>query len=148
MSYSQLTTEGEICSDCAAENILMDGSSLYKDGWHPMNPWQGRNGGDLFLTHKRSEAEIKYYFIDFGLSTEFVPGQCERLVTGQKGRIEAPEQISGLPYDPFKLDVYYLGQVYQKKIVDVRFLTLVYCLDLTYSPRNSRDWKLWEILSD
>ncbi|KAI9458229.1 kinase-like domain-containing protein [Boletus coccyginus] len=104
--------------DCAAENILMDGSNLYKDGWHPMNPWQARDGGDLLLSRKRSDVEIKYYFIDFGLSTEFAAGQRARLVTGQKGRIEAPEQNSGLPYDPFKLDVYYLGHVYQTKIVE------------------------------
>jgi serine/threonine protein kinase len=111
-----------MCSDCAAENILMDGSGLYKDGWHPMNPWQARDGGDLFLSRKRSDVEIKYYFIDFGLSTEFPSWQGERLVTGQQGRIEAPEQNSGLPYDPFKLDVYYLGHVYQSKIVEVRIL--------------------------
>ncbi|KAF8548790.1 hypothetical protein OG21DRAFT_1470824 [Imleria badia] len=104
--------------DCAAENILMDGSNLYKDGWHPMNPWQARDGGDLIPSRKRCEVEIKYYFIDFGLSTEFASWEHKRLVAGQKGRIEAPEQNSGLPYDPFKLDVYYLGQVYQMKIVD------------------------------
>lgn len=100
----------------------MDGSNLYKDGWHPMNTWLTRNGkDDLCLTRKRSEVEIKYHFIDFGLSTEFRPGQSERLVTGGLGRLQAPEQISGLPYDPFKLDVYYLGHVYQTKIVDVCF---------------------------
>ncbi|KAF8119547.1 kinase-like domain-containing protein [Boletus edulis] len=105
--------------DCAAENILMDGSNLYKDAWHPMNTWLTRDGRDnLCLNRKRSEAEIKYYFIDFGLSVQFVPGQRERLVTGDLGRIRAPEQISGSPYDPFKLDVYYLGHVYQTKIVD------------------------------
>ncbi|KAG9311898.1 kinase-like domain-containing protein [Chiua virens] len=104
--------------DCAAENILMDGSNLYKDGWHPMDHWRARDGGDLPPSRKRSEAEIEYYFIDFGLSAEFDPEQHERLVTGRCGRTQAPEQISGLPYDPFKLDVYYLGRVYQTKIVD------------------------------
>ncbi|KAG6373909.1 kinase-like domain-containing protein [Boletus reticuloceps] len=105
--------------DCAAENILMDGSNLYQDGWHPMNTWLPRNGrDDLWLSRKRSEAKIKYYFIDFGLSTQFTPRYHERLVTGELGRIQAPEQISGMPYDPFKLDVYYLGHVYQTKIVD------------------------------
>ena len=121
ISHSWRDTNSEECSDCAAENILMDGSHLYKDGWHPMESWRARDGGELSLNCKRSEVEIKYYFIDFGLSTEFPPGQCERLVTGGLGRIQAPEQISGLPYDPFKLDVYYLGHVYQTKIVDVRF---------------------------
>ena len=110
-----------MCSDCAAENILMDASTLYNDGWHPMNTWLARNGRyDLCLSRKRSEAEIKYYFIDFGLSTQFAPEQRERLVTGELGRIKAPEQSSGLSYDPFKLDVYYLGHVYQTKIADVR----------------------------
>ncbi|KAH0826181.1 hypothetical protein J3R83DRAFT_5613 [Lanmaoa asiatica] len=108
----------EMCSDCAAANILMDGSSLYKDGWHPMNPWQARDGGSLSLSRKRSEADIKYYFIDFGLSTGFAPGQRERLVTGGLGRVKAPEQHLGLLYDPFKLDVYYLGYVYQTKLIN------------------------------
>ena len=87
-----------------------------------MNTWLARDGSDtLRLSRKRSEVEIKYYFIDFGLSTQFVPGKRECLVTGKLGRIQAPEQISGLPYDPFKLDVYYLGHVYQTKVMDVRF---------------------------
>ncbi|KAF8122885.1 kinase-like domain-containing protein [Boletus edulis] len=112
--------------DCAAENILMDGTNLYKDGWHPMSTWLARDGRDnLCLSRKRFEVEIKYYFIDFGLSTQFSPGQRERLVTGELGRIQAPEQSSGLPYDPFKLDVYYLGHVYQTKIVEVCILYLV-----------------------
>lgn len=90
-----------------------------------MDTWRARDGGDLTPSRKRSEVEIIYYFIDFGLSTEFSLGQRERLVTGGLGRIQAPEQISGLPYDPFKLDVYYLGHVYQTKIVDVGFPYLV-----------------------
>ena len=88
-----------------------------------MNTWLAPDGGVLSLSRKRSEVEIKYYFIDFGLSTEFaLAEQRDRLVTGELGRIVAPEQNFGFPYDPFKLDVYYLGYVYQTKIVDVRFL--------------------------
>ena len=98
----------------------MDGSNLYKNGWHPMESWKARDGGVLFPSRKRSEVQIQYYFIDFGLSTELASRQRDHLVTGQNGRIDAPEQNSGLPYDPFKLDVYYLGHVYQTKIVDVR----------------------------
>lgn len=99
----------------------MGGSDLYKDGWHPMYTWLAHAGRDhLCLSCKRSEAGIKYYFIDFGLSTEFGFGR-ERLVTGELGRTKAPEQFSDLSYDPSKLDIYYLGDVYQTKIVDVRF---------------------------
>lgn len=125
----------------------MDASNLYHDGWHPMNTWLARNGRDnLSLNRKRSEAEIKYYFIDFGLSTQFAPEQRDCLVTGKLGRIQAPEQISGLPYDPFKLDVYYLGRVYQTKIVDVRFL-----FPLIHFSRSSdllQEFKGIEVLND
>ena len=115
----------DVRSDCAAENILMDAPNLYDNGWHPMNTWLARNGiDDLCPSRKRSEAEIKYYFIDFGLSTQFASEERERLVSGELGRIQAPEQISGLSYDPFKLDIYYLGHVYQANIVDVCFLSL------------------------
>ena len=89
-----------------------------------MDTWRARDGGDLHPNRKQSEVEISYYFIDFGLSSEFTSGQRERLVTGGLGRIQAPEQMSGLPYDAFKLDVYHLGHVYQTKIVDVRFVFL------------------------
>jgi serine/threonine protein kinase len=100
----------------------MDCLNLFTDGWHPMNTWLTRSGkDDLCLGRRRSEVEIRYYFIDFGLSTLFHPEQHNRLVIGELGRIQAPEQNSGLPYDPFKLDVYYLGHVYQTKIVDVGF---------------------------
>lgn len=127
----------------------MDGSNLYKGGWHPMDTWRARDGGDLFLNRRRSEVEIRYYFIDFGLSTEFPPGQTDRLVTGKLGRIRAPEQISGLPYDPFKLDVYYLGHVYQTKIVDVRFPYLLTLISEFMCPgRSSKGWKFWAILPD
>lgn len=124
----------------------MDGSNLYKDGWHPMNTWLARDGRDnLCLSRKRSEVEIKYYFIDFGLSTQFDPGH-ERLVTGKLGRIQAPEQISGLPYDPFKLDIYYLGHVYQTMIVDVRSVSLFGLIsELTCPSRSLRAWKSWVI---
>ena len=139
------TGDGE-CSDCAAENILMDGSNLYKDDWHPMNTWLARDARDnLRLSRNRSEVEIKYYFIDFGLSTQFIPGQREPLVTGELGRIQAPEQIPGSPYDPFKLDVYYLGHVYQTKIVDVRF---TYLLITSRANLCQQEFKGLEVLRD
>jgi hypothetical protein len=100
----------------------MDVSNLYNNGWHPMNTWVARNGrDDLCLGRKHSEAEIKYYFIDFCLLTKFAPEKRERLVAGELGQIQAPEQTSELSYDPLKLDVYCLGHVYQMKIVDMHF---------------------------
>ena len=50
------------------DNILnlMDGLNVYKDGWHPMDIWRARDGGNLYLNCRRPEVEIRYYFIDSG----------------------------------------------------------------------------------
>ena len=107
--------------DCAAQNILMDGSAIYKDGWHPMAPHRTRDGRWPLSSRiaNRTHVNVKYYFIDFSLSTQFDPSQRNQIVTGKLGRIQAPEQKSDNPYDPFKLDVFYLGHVFKTKIVDV-----------------------------
>ncbi|KAF9226739.1 hypothetical protein BS17DRAFT_776054 [Gyrodon lividus] len=103
--------------DCAAENILMDGSTLYRDGFHPMEPHRTRDGREsVKLSSHRSQSELKYYFIDFGLSTKFDPGR-PHLVTGTLGRVPLPERSDIIPYDPFKADVYILGSVFLKDIV-------------------------------
>jgi hypothetical protein len=72
---------------CEPDSRGQDGLNIFKDDWHPMNTWLARNSGkdELCLGRNRSEVGIKYYFIDFGLSTQFAPGKGERLVTGGFG---------------------------------------------------------------
>ncbi|KAH7882631.1 kinase-like domain-containing protein [Phlebopus sp. FC_14] len=112
--------------DCSAQNIMMDASDLYPNGWHPMAPWLTRDGKYWSTPHKnRCDLNIRYFFIDFGLSTRFAPGE-DHLVVGAKGAAPAPELSLEIPYNPFKLDVYLLGKVFQEHIceayVDLPFL--------------------------
>ncbi|KIJ69909.1 hypothetical protein HYDPIDRAFT_171871 [Hydnomerulius pinastri MD-312] len=115
--------------DCASRNILMCSDELFRDGWHPMHHYKARDGRHLPVQSlRRSEAEITYYFIDFGLSSMFEPGQ-EPLVTGVNGRVALPERSNHEAYDAFKGDVYILGSVFREhileKFADVQFLELL-----------------------
>ncbi|KAJ7467078.1 hypothetical protein FB451DRAFT_1484177 [Mycena latifolia] len=55
--------------DCFGSNIMMDGSRMFPDGFHPMSPKRKRDfysGRAKFYT--RTQRPPKYYLIDFGLS--------------------------------------------------------------------------------
>lgn len=61
-----------------------------------------------------SKAPVKYYFIDFGISTRFAP-QLSRLVVGTPGLDQEPPELSdNVPYDPFKLDVFLIGNLIRR----------------------------------
>lgn len=77
----------------------------------------------------RRHAGVKYYFVDYGISSRFPPGSQPRLVVGLDGRDrEVPELSNDVPYDPFKVDVYTIGNVLHREFCDVRLhLSLSHC---------------------
>ena len=63
---------------------------------------------------------VKYFYVDFGLSVRFQPGEST-LVVGDVGRDdEVPELSSTVPYDAFKADIYALGNLFEKEFAQVR----------------------------
>ncbi|KAH7888240.1 kinase-like domain-containing protein [Phlebopus sp. FC_14] len=126
--------------DCSAQNIMMDARDLYPNGWHPLAPRLTRDGKYWVTPQKnRSDANIRYFFIDFGLSTRFAPGE-PHFVVGAKGAAPAPELSREIPYNPFKLDVYLLGKVFQEHIceayVNVPFLELLVKDMTAFNPHD------------
>ncbi|KAI0077828.1 hypothetical protein K474DRAFT_1674582 [Panus rudis PR-1116 ss-1] len=104
--------------DCAAGNIMMDARPLYPHGHHPVRRTYTPDG--VWDAHPlaRIDHPVKYYFIDFGISSRFREGETP-LVLGTKGRDKDPPELSDvIPYDPFMLDLYILGNVYKKEFVD------------------------------
>ncbi|KAG8975789.1 hypothetical protein FRC05_004999 [Tulasnella sp. 425] len=101
--------------DCAWGNIMMDGRDLFPNGWHP----QGRSfatDGTVLKNHRPSRAAVggvRYYFIAFGISTH-----NQDLTVGSDGQEPAPELSDNVPYDPYKLDVYILGMVYRRFLLE------------------------------
>ena len=98
----------------------MDAKALYPKGFHPAMTICLPDGSGRAPTLPRSTAPIKYYYIDFGISSYIPPGSPEKLVLGDYGRDrDVPELSTSVPYDPFKVDVFILGNLFDKYFVDV-----------------------------
>jgi hypothetical protein len=111
--------------DCSLKNVLMDATHMYPLGFHPVQ--------DIYLGDKRTvaprisrlEAGVKYYFVDYGISSYFPPGSRRELVVGIAGRDQdVPELSNDVPYDPFKVDIFTIGNVLRGEIQAVGFRSL------------------------
>ncbi|KAJ7502449.1 kinase-like domain-containing protein [Mycena galericulata] len=104
--------------DCNGNNIMMDGSKMYPEGYHPRHPKLKRDfysGKAKFYT--RTQQPPKYYIIDFGISRRYQtrdPPLEMPILGGDKTVPEFRFSEDGAPpkpCDPFPTDVYYLGNM-------------------------------------
>lgn len=104
----------------------MDGRAMYgKKGFHPS--FQDMTAADVMVVAspktRKDVGFVKYYFTDFGISTLFDDPAGPRVVVGDRAQdLEVPELSSVIPYDPFAVDVFTLGNVYKRHFLDVRSL--------------------------
>src|SRR5258708_19531111 len=105
-----------MCTDC-----------MFAPGCHPVK--------DLLLHEHlppapiipRRDVGVKYYFVDYGISSYFPTGSKPHLVLGRDGRDQdVPELSDEVPYDPFKVDIFTIGNV----------LCLEFC-NVSSSPSDS-----------
>ena len=117
------------------KNILMDASRMFPHGFHPVR--------ESSLPHDPSTAApmtprmnvgVKYYFIDYGISSYFPEGTERQFVLGLAGRDhDVPELSNEVPYDPFKVDIFTIGSVLRHELVAVRSGSL-FQVDISVSP--------------
>ncbi|KAI0717464.1 hypothetical protein C8Q72DRAFT_170653 [Fomitopsis betulina] len=101
--------------DCAFANIMMDGNPLYPQGFHPIIQCSSPSGQGVAWPLSRSHFHIQYYYIDFSISVYIPPDAHPKLAVGVFGRDQDPPELSDhIPYDPFKLDIFILGNVLRK----------------------------------
>ena len=118
----------------------MDASAMYPRGFHPVQL--------DFLPDIRGWAHplprlftpVRYYYVDFGLSVKFPPEKYPKTVTGADGQDqEVPELSWKDPYDPFKVDIFILGNVFRQTICAVgTYFLAVLRLRANHSSRNLR----------
>ncbi|KAI0657802.1 kinase-like domain-containing protein [Cubamyces menziesii] len=102
--------------DIAPTNIMMDGTPLYPEGFHPVRIHQAEDAIYDARPLPRIDHPVTYYYIDFGLSVRFAEG-APSLVVGKVGqRTDVPEMSSTVPYDAFKADVYALGDIFDRDL--------------------------------
>ncbi|THH15986.1 hypothetical protein EUX98_g9373 [Antrodiella citrinella] len=105
--------------DCSTMNIMMDARPLYPDDHHPqqthLSPDTKRSARHL----SRLEHPVKYYYIDWGMSSYFSDGDSP-YVLGAKGADQDPPELSNVhPYDAFMLDIFILGHLYEVNLLQV-----------------------------
>ncbi|RDX52985.1 hypothetical protein OH76DRAFT_1344188 [Lentinus brumalis] len=155
--------------DCAYKNIMVDPTSMYPLGFHPIANRCLPDGNNFAEVIPRSVVSVTYYYIDFGISSMFASDDARFLVTGMSGLDrDVPELSDDVPYDPFKVDIFILGNFFRETFTDkfsnVGMLTPLVRRMLTTDPngrpsaaealahfrvvrRNARTvhriWRLW-----
>lgn len=101
---------------------MMDGRAMFPEGFHAQQWLFYPDARPIDLNASRTAVGgVRYYFIDFGISS-----LDEDKVLGVDGQERAPELSDSVPYDPYKLDVYILGQVYRGFILRVSLFYSLY----------------------
>lgn len=100
----------------------MDATDMFPHGFHPLR--------DVFLPHDisapapvipRLDAVVKYYFVDYNISSYFPEGTERQLVLGLGERDgDVPELSDEVLYDPFKVDIFMTGNMLRREFVRVR----------------------------
>lgn len=100
----------------------MDGTPLYPHGHHPVRTSSTVDG--IYNAHPLSRIDhpVRYYFIDFGISTRFALGEST-MVVGAKGREkELPELSRTVKYNALQADIFILGNLYKHNLLEVRVI--------------------------
>lgn len=99
----------------------MDSKKMYPYGFHPTRKTENIDGFTRAKYISRSKAkDVKYLYIDFGMSKLIRSETDRRMRIKQGARILPPEIERGDVYDPFPVDMYYLGHVYREFLLEVR----------------------------
>lgn len=123
----------------------MDGNPLYPQGFHPIRQCSLPNGRGVAWPMSRSHFHLQYYYIDYSISVYIPPDVYPKLAVGVFGRDQEPPELSDdIPYDPFKLDVFILGNVLRKDFYDVSLqpLSPLIFLLLIHAPEIQQHWLL------
>ncbi|KAJ6502068.1 kinase-like domain-containing protein [Mycena sanguinolenta] len=105
--------------DCTSLNIMMDGDSLYRVPFHPIEQDRTRDfSGKVHPSLTRTQRPVKYYLTDFGLSRRYKLEERPPLEpTAMGGDKTAPEMVNAA-CDPFLTDVYYLGNLVKTEFLE------------------------------
>ncbi|KAJ7159441.1 hypothetical protein C8R46DRAFT_370641 [Mycena filopes] len=129
--------------DLCRGNLLMDASRVIPRGWRFTVPYThtGEAVG-IDSEPRHSVVPVEYFIIDFGLSTSF-PADTSMDDAREVGRYgqdkSVPELSDTIPYNPFKIDIYQLGNVIMKLIETYEGLEIFRELAELMTRRNPED---------
>lgn len=99
----------------------MDASPIFPRGFHPViaSKTPDFTTDAPYLSRSAAPVPVRYYLADFDLSTRIPAGSPRRVVGAYGADKEVPELSEEVPYDPFKTDVFILGNVLRRQFHDV-----------------------------
>ncbi|EIN06250.1 hypothetical protein PUNSTDRAFT_127605 [Punctularia strigosozonata HHB-11173 SS5] len=105
--------------DCTVNNIMLDPRDMYPASFHPARPEKSGDGKAPARYFTRTQRPSRYYLIDFGLSQLYPPGEPAIAFPTRGGDRTVPEFAADYDadYDPFPVDVYYLGNWVREYII-------------------------------
>jgi len=104
----------------------MDAEAMYPEGFHPVNYMYKRDYSGWATYLPRSVAGVRYYFADFGISVYIPEVEPHKSAVGALGRDRQPPELSErVPYDPFKLDIFIIGNMFRQEFCEVIILLSV-----------------------
>ncbi|EMD33669.1 hypothetical protein CERSUDRAFT_159918 [Gelatoporia subvermispora B] len=109
--------------DIGVLNIMMDPEPMFPNFFHPTKQDRNRNFRGKAKYLSRTRRPPKYYIIDFGLSRKYPaddPAPRELpIIGGDKSVPEHQDDKYSDACDPFATDVYCLGNLIQKRLLQV-----------------------------
>ena len=100
----------------------MDAGHMFPLGFHPVKDTLLHDVVTQAPFIPRRDVGVKYYFVDYGISSYFPAGSERHLVLGRDGRDQdVPELSDEVPYDPFKVDIFTIGNVLRNEFCNVSF---------------------------
>ena len=120
---------------------MMDAKSLVPTGWHFVAPFCEPDGMTRITPLDRKRYPVRYYFIGFGNCLHVPPNQRTTIKGIGGGDYDVPELLTGEAYDPFKLDIYTLGNVFDNYLYEVRILLFLYLKIMLALQKKKNDWR-------
>ncbi|KAH9169624.1 kinase-like domain-containing protein [Lactarius sanguifluus] len=102
--------------DCTVNNIMFDPSNMYPKGYHISQINRSRDLKGRAERHTRTDRPPRYYLINFGLSRKYFSRDVvdEPLRGGDE---TTPEHLLGGRCNPFRTDIYNLGNVVREQFL-------------------------------
>ena len=117
------------------KNIMFDPSGMYPQGCHPVQLDWSMDFKERAKRFSRTERPPRYYFVNFGLSRQYTSLDVldEPVCGGDKS---APEHRAGRWCNPFRTDIYHLGNLIRECFMRVRRIWLHLFSRLTRNCRS------------